>query len=86
MNEGYTQREWDRIVGYGKVPPESRRKEMTDGPFKNAFDADTDGVIRREIITYRMRDGKMIKEEASRDYYVSGDYHDNQNIKPLVMR
>jgi hypothetical protein len=33
-----------------------------------------------------MRDGKMVKEEASRDYYASGDYHDNQNIKPLVMR
>ena len=59
---------------------------MTDGPFKNAFDADTDGVIRREIITYRMRNGSMIKEEASRDYYTSGDYHDNQNVKPSVQR
>lgn len=59
---------------------------MTDGPFKNAFDADTDGVIRREIITYRIRNGSMIKEEASRDYYASGDYHDNQNVKPLVVR
>jgi hypothetical protein len=59
---------------------------MTDGPFKNAFDADTEGVIRREIITYRMRNVNMIKEEASRDYYASGDYHDNQNIKPLVER
>lgn len=59
---------------------------MTEGPFKNAFEADTAGVIRREIITYRMRDGIMIKEEASRDYYQSGDYHDNQNLKPLVMR
>mgnify|MGYP006000391735 FL=1 len=59
---------------------------MTDGPFKNAFDADTDGVIRREIITYRMRNGSMIKEEASRDYYMSGDYHDTINSKPLVQR
>lgn len=59
---------------------------MTDGPFKNAFDADTDGVIRREIITYRMRNGSMIKEEASRDYYTSGDYHDTINSKPLVQR
>ena len=28
---------------------------MTEGPFRSAFDGDTEGVIRREIITYRMR-------------------------------
>ena len=49
---------------------------MSEGPFKSAFDADTDGVIRREIITYRVKDGVIVKEEASRDYYKSGDYHD----------
>ena len=59
---------------------------MSDGPFKAAFDADIDGVIRREIITYRVKDGMMIKEEASRDYYKSGDYHDTNNSKPLVVR
>ena len=59
---------------------------MSEGPFKDAFKADIDGVIRREIISYRIRNGIMIKEEASRDYYQSGDYHDNQNTKPLVMR
>jgi len=56
------------------------------GPFKAAFDADTDGVIRREIITYRMKNGIMVKEEASRDYYKSGDYHDSNNSKPLVQQ
>tara|TARA_R100000951_G_C2616067_1_gene172815 strand:- start:262 stop:441 length:180 start_codon:yes stop_codon:yes gene_type:complete len=59
---------------------------MSEGPFKTAFESDTAGVVRREIISYRMRDGMMIKEEASRDYYKSGDYHDNQNTKPLVLR
>jgi hypothetical protein len=57
---------------------------MTEGPFKNAFEADTTGVIRREIITYRIKNGIMVKEEACRDYYKSGDYHDSQNSKPLV--
>jgi hypothetical protein len=57
-----------------------------EGPFKAAFDSDTDDVIRREIITYRMLDGIMVKEEASRDYYMSGDYHDTINSKPLVQR
>jgi len=59
---------------------------MTDGPFKNAFDADTTGVVRREIVTYRMRDGTMVKEQACRDYYQSGDYHDSQTTAPLVVR
>ena len=59
---------------------------MTDGPFKNSFDSDIDGVIRREIITYRMRNGIMVKEEAFRDYYKSGDYHDSSTTVPLVVR
>tara|TARA_R110000796_G_scaffold22986_3_gene66128 strand:+ start:305 stop:484 length:180 start_codon:yes stop_codon:yes gene_type:complete len=59
---------------------------MTDGPFKNAFDADTAGVVRREIVTYRMRGDIMIKEQATRDYYQSGDYHDSQTTAPLVVR
>ncbi len=59
---------------------------MTDGPFKNAFDADIDGVIRREIVTYRVKNGVMVKESATRDYYNSGDYHDSQSTQPLVER
>ena len=59
---------------------------MTDGPFKNAFDGDIDGVIRREIITYRMRNGIMVKEEAYRDYYKSGDYYDSSSAAALVVR
>ena len=34
---------------------------MSEGPFKAAFESDTDSVIRREIITYRMRGAMMIK-------------------------
>ena len=59
---------------------------MTDGPFKSAFDADTAGVIRREIVTYRYKDGLMIKETATRDYYKSGDYHDTVSTQPLAVR
>ena len=59
---------------------------MSEGPFKNAFDADTTGVVRREITTYRLRDGIMIKETAVRDYYESGDYHDSQSSTPLPVR
>ena len=59
---------------------------MVEGPFKNAFDADTDGVVRREIVTYRMKNGMMVKETAVRDYYKNGDYPDSQNAMPLVER
>jgi hypothetical protein len=59
---------------------------MSEGPFKEAFEADVTGVVRREIVTYRMRNGTMIKESASRDYYDSGDYHDSQNFQPLAVR
>ena len=59
---------------------------MADGPFKNAFDADTNGVVRREITTYRIKNGMMVKETAVRDYYKNGDYHDGQNPLPLAER
>ena len=59
---------------------------MTEGPFKAAFDADTNGVVRREIVTYRMKNDMMVKETAVRDYYKDGDYHDSQNAMPLVER
>lgn len=59
---------------------------MSEGPFKTVFDADTDGVVRREIVTYRVKNGIMIKESAVRDYYKNGDYHDSLNSMPLAER
>ncbi len=57
-----------------------------NGPFKDAFEADTDGVVRREITTYRVKDGIMVKEQAFRDYYESGDYQDSRNTLVLAER
>lgn len=59
---------------------------MSEGPFKAVFDADTTGVVRREIVTYRVRNSIMIKESAVRDYYKNGDYHDSLNSMPLAER
>tara|TARA_Y100000389_G_scaffold176093_1_gene187339 strand:+ start:997 stop:1233 length:237 start_codon:yes stop_codon:yes gene_type:complete len=61
-------------------------KMSDDGPFKAAFDADTTDVIRREIVTYRVKNGTMVKEIAFRDYYESGDYHDSQTTVVLAER
>lgn len=63
-----------------------KERTMTEGPFKNAFDADTAGVVRREITTYRLVRNVMVKETAVRDYYKNGDYHDSQNTLVLVER
>ena len=59
---------------------------MSEGPFKSAFESDTAGVIRREIITYRLLNGVMIKETTVRDYYKNGDYHDSQTTLPLCVK
>lgn len=56
---------------------------MSEGPFTSAFEADIDGVVRREIITYRYRNGSIIKEIASRAYHSDGDYIDSQSIQPM---
>ena len=61
-------------------------KMSDDGPFKAAFDADITDVIRREIVTYRVKNGTMVKEMAFRDYYESGDYHDSQTNVILAER
>ena len=34
-NDGYTQREWERTVGWGKVPDEYRRVSPSDTDGKN---------------------------------------------------
>lgn len=59
---------------------------MTDGPFKNAFEGDTEGVIRREIVTYRQKNGMLVKETSTRDYYGDDDYNDSISTQPLVAR
>jgi hypothetical protein len=53
---------------------------MTEGPFKDAFDRDNADVIRKELITYRVRNGMMIKEIKTREYYTDGDYHDSYTV------
>jgi hypothetical protein len=58
--------------------------EHTDeGPFLSEFEKDLDGVVLREIITYRYRRGMMFKETASRRFKKDGDYHDTSSSTPL---
>lgn len=56
---------------------------MTEGPFQGAFESDTNGVVRREITTYRYVNGVMVKETATRTYYKDGDYNDSTGSIPM---
>ena len=40
-DKGYTQREWDRTVGWGKVPDEYNRVPSSDTDGKNTERSDT---------------------------------------------
>ena len=53
-----------------------------DGPFQSEFDIDLNGVVRRELITYRYKDGVMIKEQATRTY-TADDYNDSKCVMPM---
>tara|TARA_B100001248_G_scaffold262730_1_gene261819 strand:+ start:32738 stop:32938 length:201 start_codon:yes stop_codon:yes gene_type:complete len=60
---------------------------MTDkvqpGPFKDAVEAEADGVVRAILITYKQRDGILVKETTTRNYYGIKDYHDSWSSEPL---
>tara|TARA_B100000214_G_scaffold191348_1_gene138291 strand:- start:496 stop:696 length:201 start_codon:yes stop_codon:yes gene_type:complete len=56
---------------------------MVDGPLKQAFDLlDSDGVLSRELTTYRKRNGMLIKEVVTRTY-TGKDYIDGTSINPI---
>ena len=55
-----------------------------DGPFVSAFESDTTGVVKQELITYRVKDGMLRKETTTRQFSNSGDYYDSQTVEPLV--
>jgi len=56
---------------------------MTDGPLKRAFDLlDSEGVLSRELTTFKIRDSQVIKEVVTRTYY-NNDYIDKIAITPI---
>tara|TARA_R110000751_G_scaffold81465_3_gene164449 strand:+ start:2813 stop:2998 length:186 start_codon:yes stop_codon:yes gene_type:complete len=58
---------------------------MKDGPFKFSLDDDLqEGVIRQELVTYRVKGGLLKKETVTRDYLEDGDYNDSSFSQPLM--
>jgi len=58
-------------------------QQNREGPFYNSFRGDTTGIIKQELITYRIRDGILVKETVKRDYK-GNDYIDNVSVTPLA--
>ena len=57
---------------------------MNDGPFITTAQEDiSDGVFLKEVTVYKVRDGMIVKEVATRRYMKDGDYHDTSSVTPL---
>ena len=54
-----------------------------DGPFVSAFESDINGVIKQELITYRVVNGMLRKETTVRRFQET-DWHDTSSVEPLM--
>ena len=51
-----------------------------DGPLVSAFQTEPTGVVKQELITYRIKDGMLRKETTSRRFNKDQtDWHDSQS-------
>ena len=56
-----------------------------DGPLVSAFESDPTGVIKQELVTYRIKDGMLRKETTTRKFNGNqSDWHDTSSVEPLV--
>ena len=53
-----------------------------DGPLKGATEATTDDVVRQELVTYKKRDGYLVRQTTVR-VFDSVDYIDNTTTAVL---
>ena len=56
-----------------------------EGPFVSAFESDTAGVVKQQLITYRVVNGMLRKETTTRQFIDDGrDWHDTSSVEPLI--
>ena len=56
-----------------------------EGPFTSAFESDIEGVVKQELITYRIKDGMLRKEVTTREFRDNGkDWNDTSTVSPLA--
>tara|TARA_B100000676_G_scaffold309183_1_gene372054 strand:+ start:1915 stop:2100 length:186 start_codon:yes stop_codon:yes gene_type:complete len=57
---------------------------MKEGPMKEHFERDDAGIIKAVFITYRKKNGSLVKETSERRFYGDGDYTDSYIDEPLA--
>ena len=56
-----------------------------DGPFVSAFETDPTGVVKQELVTYRVKDGMLRKETTTRKFNSDQtDWHDSNTVDPMM--
>jgi hypothetical protein len=55
------------------------------GPFQSIYDGDKEGVVRKELIIYRKDNQSLVRETATREYHLNGDYHDSVSSSPIFI-
>ena len=56
-----------------------------DVPFVSAFESDATGVIKQELVTYRIKDGMLRKETTTRKFNSDQtDWHDSMSTEPML--
>lgn len=56
-----------------------------DGPLVSAFESNVEGVVKQELITYRVKDNMLRKETVTRKFnHDQTDWHDTSSIEPLI--
>ncbi len=56
---------------------------LEEGPLKHAVE-NNEGVIKQELINYRIKDGILYKETVIRHFRSDGDYTDHSTTAPLI--
>ena len=56
-----------------------------DGPLVSAFESNVEGVVKQELITYRVKDNMLRKETTTRKFnHDQTDWHDTSSVEPLL--
>ena len=56
-----------------------------EGPLVSAFESDPTGVIKQELVTYRIKDGMLRKETTTRRFNSDQtDWLDSNTVDPII--
>ena len=57
---------------------------MKEGPMEEHIERGDDGVVKSLYITYRKKDGMLVKETTVRQFYDDNDYTDSYSTEPII--